>query len=156
MNAKAHTSSQSILRRLTPVQRFWMKVQKTSKCWLWLGAVSDKRYGSFHPCVGTAAVKAHKYAYELKHGSVPDGLQLDHKCRNTLCVRPSHLRLSTGKQNCANRSQAIAKRERLRVGRCLHGHDLSLHWNEKYQRCWECNRIRSRRYQQIKRGVLQQ
>jgi hypothetical protein len=66
---------------------FWAKVQKLPDgCWLWLGS-RNKRYGYFKG----AHIHAHKYAYELMIGPVPDGLELDHLCRNRYRVNPSHL-----------------------------------------------------------------
>jgi len=70
--------------------RFWSKVRKTESCWLWTGALIRRRYGAF--TVGPGEVRyAHRVAYELLVGSIPTGLTLDHLCRNTVCVNPSHL-----------------------------------------------------------------
>jgi HNH endonuclease len=80
--------------------RFWEKVAWTlegwatreSPCWTWLASAGASGYGQFmlggHK--GTPGV-AHRIAYELEIGPVPDGLTLDHLCRNKLCVNPWHL-----------------------------------------------------------------
>jgi len=52
---------------------------------------------------------AHVFAYEVRFGPVPDGLLVDHRCRNTLCVNPEHLRLATGGQNNQNRARTSKK-----------------------------------------------
>ena len=85
-------------------QRFWSKVDKSGECWLWTGGRSHSHgspaYGTFD--VGGASVKAHRFAYELLVGVIPDGMQLDHLCFNKGCVNPEHLQLVTQKQNREN------------------------------------------------------
>lgn len=71
--------------------KFWSKVEKTDGCWNWRGSLTTKGYGQFgHRIVGLTS-RAHKLAWESEYGAVPDGLVLDHLCRNRSCVRPSHL-----------------------------------------------------------------
>lgn len=70
-------------------ERFWEKVNKTDDCWVWLSNENGKGYGVFWN--GRQGVYAHRFAYELAHGAIPDGLVIDHLCRNPSCVRPSHL-----------------------------------------------------------------
>lgn len=79
-------------------ERFWMKVQKSPDCWLWTAA-SLGGYGVFTESHGGKQHKAHRFAYELLVGPIPEGLVIDHRCRTTLCVNPSHLRPVTIKQN---------------------------------------------------------
>ena len=45
---------------------------------------------------------AHKFSYEEAKGEIPEGMEVDHICHNPACVRPSHLRLATKKQNAEN------------------------------------------------------
>jgi hypothetical protein len=70
-----------------------IEVQSDTGCWLWKGAVDhlDRThpYGVWR--VGTKTVQAHRAMYERVRGPIPDGLHLDHLCRNTLCVNPDHL-----------------------------------------------------------------
>jgi len=83
-------------------ERFWAKVDKTEGCWLWKLSPSSRGYGFFH----YTAVKnhhknalAHRVAYSLTHGPITPDQILDHLCFNRRCVRPSHLRIVTAKQN---------------------------------------------------------
>jgi hypothetical protein len=81
-------------KRIKGPTDFWAKVQKLQNgCWLWLGSC-NKRYGYFK-----TRIQAHRYAYELMIGPVPDGLELDHLCRNRYCVNPSHLEAVSHRTN---------------------------------------------------------
>jgi hypothetical protein len=90
------------MAKLTAEQRFWAKVTKTDECWLWTGCLARGGYGHFWN--GTRQVGAHRYAYELLVGPIPEGMQLDHRltCPKR-CVNPAHLRPATNKQNQENR-----------------------------------------------------
>lgn len=74
--------------------RFWSKVDKADDCWIWRGHHGRFGYGLFTwaPSRGVSKVRAaHRVAYELLKGPIPDGLVLDHLCRNPPCVNPDHL-----------------------------------------------------------------
>lgn len=67
-------------------------------CWLWLGATQNRGYGRFYTGVGKRGKHgsggmslAHRVAYELIVGSIPDDQTIDHLCFNKRCVNPSHL-----------------------------------------------------------------
>lgn len=79
-------------------ERFWPRVRKGSGCWLWIGRRDTWGYGVFVNADGVG-VGAHRFAYELVVGSVPEGKQLDHLCRIQACVRPDHLEPVTAREN---------------------------------------------------------
>ena len=85
-----------------PVERFCQKVIFTSCgcCWLWDGATSGG-YGSLG--FDGEQWKAHRYAWTLTHGPIPDGLDIDHLCFNRSCVNPAHMRLVTRAQNASRK-----------------------------------------------------
>lgn len=83
-----------------PAHYFWEQVDTNGQCWLWLRTVDTKGYGTFYP--SGDMVRAHRYAYELVNGSIPEGMHIDHICRNKRCVRPEHLRIATHNQNMQN------------------------------------------------------
>lgn len=80
------------------MERFWKKVRKTKTCWLWTAMKDQNGYGRTR-YKGRPSVPAHRVAYELEVGPIPEGLELDHLCRNTSCVNPSHLEPVTHAEN---------------------------------------------------------
>lgn len=76
--------------------RFSYYVEETVNCWLWKG-YKIKGYGYFTKDGQTIA--AHHYLWKIIHGDIPQYLELDHVCRNKLCVNPYHLELVTSQEN---------------------------------------------------------
>jgi len=80
------------------ITRFWAKVNKIPNgCWEWMAGFAGNGYGSFY--LNGKRVKAHRFAYEVLVGIIPDGLEIDHLCRNSKCVNPDHLELVTHSEN---------------------------------------------------------
>lgn len=80
----------------TPEERFWERVD-VADCWEWRGSRTSGGYGHFE--VGGRTVVAHRLAYRYLVGAIDDDRQLDHLCRNRLCVNPDHLEPVTARQN---------------------------------------------------------
>ena len=89
------------------VQRFWDKVDKTGDCWEWTASRNRSGYGQFklfdHGDGKQKVVEAHRLAWELARGPIPDGLCVCHHCDNPGCVRPDHLFLGTHKDNAQDK-----------------------------------------------------
>lgn len=84
-----------------------------SDCIVWTGALNAKAYGTVrHPETGEV-VYAHRLAWEIAHGPIPDGLTVDHKdCRTRSCVRLDHLELIPRPEHSAKdnrRRHALAR-----------------------------------------------
>lgn len=106
-----------------PIARFWARVDRrgADDCWPWLAGAVPGGYGRFH--VDGRPVATHRFAYELACGPIPDGLQLDHLCRNRICVNPAHLEPVTCREN-VRRGIGISA-VNARKTSCDHGHPLS-------------------------------
>ena len=68
-------------------------------CVVWTGARTEKGAGYGLRTVGGKRWVAHRYAYFQKHGLIPDGLLVCHRCNNKPCVNTDHLYLATNQQN---------------------------------------------------------
>lgn len=108
----------------TDEERFWAKVQPTGFCWLWNGAREHHGHGMFNLGAdqGRRPVRSHRFAYEALVGPIPDGLELDHLCRNPPCVNPDHLEPVTHAENMRRgyAPQYVTRRR----GTCASGHDI--------------------------------
>lgn len=80
-------------------RRFWAKVDASGSCWMWTASTNGGGYGGF--TIRGTRTGAHRYAYERMVGPIPEGMDLDHLCRNRRCVRPSHLEPVTRSENVA-------------------------------------------------------
>ena len=122
--------------------RFWAQVTPTGACWLWTGRQTPDGYGRF------SGQGAHRVAYELLVGVIPEGMELDHLCRIPLCVNPDHL-------EPVDRAENIRRRYAL-VTHCRNGHRFTV--DNTYplpagltsgtRACRTCRREAVRRYRQ--------
>jgi hypothetical protein len=78
---------------------FWASA--SPGCWEWGGARDKDGYGQTR--FGMKRVKAHRKAWELLEGPIPDGLYVLHQCNNPPCIRPDHLYLGTALDNGIDR-----------------------------------------------------
>lgn len=82
--------------------RFWAKVNQKSRteCWEWIGSIDKDGYGSLFS--NSKRFRAHRVAWAIKHGEIPNGLSVLHKCDNTKCVNHNHLFLGTQGDNVSD------------------------------------------------------
>ena len=143
-----------LLARSTPEERFWAKVYLppcADDCWLWIAGKNERGYGTFMP-PRTRHGYAHRYSYELTHGAIPAGLDLDHTCRTHSCVNPSHLRAVTTRINCIENSDSPSALNAQRT-HCIRGHPFdALNTYYRHDHPWRnCKACRAER--QNKRRV---
>lgn len=137
--------------------RFWAKVERGAPddCWIWRGSIWDG-YGRIKTDEGVRG--AHRVLFEIEVGPVPEGLVLDHLCRNRACVNPAHLEAVTPAENTRRGDLS-----RPRLTHCKRGHPLvpgniKLKPGGKRQ-CEKCYRVAVRRsnvLRAIKRWVHRQ
>ncbi len=124
----------------------------SSGCWLWAGALSKDGYGLLRK------FQAHRFAYALVNGEIPDGKEIDHLCNVRRCVNPAHLEAVSRKENVRrawDRGSNEHRRNRLAAihlskTHCKRGHPYSAE-NTRIddvgaRRCKTCDSMKSKRY----------
>lgn len=148
---RAERPIESRVSGLPLADRFWSKVRKGSptECWEWQAAVQAigrKGYGVIR--VAKRNILAHRLAYELTIGPIPEGLQLDHLCRNPRCVNPAHLEPVTNWEN--GRRGISPPAQHARATHCLLGHpfdEANTYWTPRHTRgCRTCRKRQRAEY----------
>lgn len=109
--------------------RFWSKVSSGSDpldCWTWSAGVTAGGYGKFK--WKGRHFPPHRVAYEMLVAEIPEGLVIDHLCRNRACVNPWHLEPVTQKVNVQRGlagTLCVTRGDRTRSTHCQRGHELS-------------------------------
>lgn len=104
-------------------ERFWAKVtipEPPWECWTW-NARHHNGYGWF-TVKHNNHVGAHRYAYQLLRGEIPEGLVCDHLCRNRGCCNPWHLELTTIGENVRRGKINTKMKNRTH---CNNGHEFT-------------------------------
>jgi len=132
--------------------RFWDKVitsdihfYKYTACWEWTACIHHDGYGQFK--LNGKNEQAHRLSYEDKFGTIHEGLEIDHLCRNRKCVNPDHLEPVTHPENVkrglAGFINGLIRRAKTH---CPQGHEYSKENTYVYpngkRMCRTCNRIR--------------
>ena len=126
------------------MKQFLDKIIYKNNCWLWTGATNKGGYALIYRDNKTQL--AHRAIYKLIFGDIPDGMQLDHLCRNRNCIKPAHLEVVTPKENTM-RGIGLASINSKKT-ECLRGHSLAGCYISKNgkRHCRYCNQIRKKQY----------
>lgn len=108
-------------------RNFWAKVEPSGFCWNWTAHRCKQGYGHFSFGNTGQKLQAHRISYTALVGMIPQGLELDHLCRNTSCVNPDHLEPVTGMENrrrMFSYPSWIVSGKKF-TGYCKHGHEYT-------------------------------
>ena len=144
---------------MTWLERFWSKVDKNGPngCWLWTASTLGGGYGQFRQRAVQVSPYAHRVAYELLIGPIPEGLELDHLCRVRHCVNPTHLEAVTHQENMV-RGAGVSGRlyagvyPSSRKTHCPRGHEYDEANTRRYngrRHCRACDAARPPRKKKI-------
>ena len=105
--------------------RFWEKVDKSAPngCWVWTGARTHG-HGTIHVAMPNKLDYTHRVVFGLLGQEIPEGMQVDHICRNRLCCNPDHLRFVTRDQNVVENSLSPSALNKAKYY-CKRGHPLA-------------------------------
>lgn len=152
-----HTKSCGCFHR-PAFQRFMKNVMiMPSGCLEWTGGLNGVGYGQFY--IGkkargqtvqgdTGKGYAHRWSYEHFVGPIPEGLHLDHLCRNRKCVNPEHLEPVTIRENLLRGigpSSIHAKKTHCPAGHEYAGDNLYIHPTKRMRYCRTCGRAAAQR-----------
>ena len=99
------------------------------ECWEWTGRLNASGYGV------VTSVFVHRTLYELFSGPIPEGLQIDHLCRNKRCANPTHLEAVT-------RSENVRRSPRIGPAMCKRGHSEWRTRSDGSRQCIPCAKSR--------------
>lgn len=126
-----------------------------TQCWPWLGALFVRGYGQLRDNDTQRVGHASRYVYQRLVSAIPDGLELDHLCRQHDCVNPSHLDPVPHRINVLRGESPSAQNAR-KVA-CKHGHPFSPENTRivaaSRRVCKQCRRVANRAYKQRRRAA---
>lgn len=143
---------------IADIERTFRSIQKTDDCWTWLGKPANTGYGQIGFGYPNRKVRnSHRVVYELLVGGIPEGKQLDHLCRNRLCVNPEHLEPVTQKENLL-RGDTIPAKNKAKT-HCVRGHEFTPANTGDYggrggRQCKRCVYIRQKQYRQKVKEII--
>lgn len=135
---------------MTPLDRFLASIAVAeSGCWLWTRPLHPSGYGRLSVCGRN--IYAHVFAYTCWVGDVPEGMELDHRCRVRHCANPDHIEAVTPSEN-QSRGNNGSRRLVCNAGHWVLGDNVR--WYRGRRLCRQCDRDKQRRYYAANRKTL--
>lgn len=99
------------------INGFWNKVncRNPDECWFWTGVRGCNGYGVYQ--INKKPVRAHRIAWQITHGLIPDGLLCLHKCDRPSCVNPEHLYIGNHKDNIRDKVERFRREPEVDLSR---------------------------------------
>jgi hypothetical protein len=151
-------NSTALVMQLSLQQRFFKYVDMTPVCWKWNGSLNNRGYGRLG--IGKhKTLLAHRISYELFVGSIPEGMELHHKCGVPNCVNPSHLEISIHRTHMVVLHDKNAAAINSRRTHCPSGHEYTPENTYRYKKgermCRTCNRFRYHKRKSLGEKTIQ-
>lgn len=127
------------------LERFRSFFEVVGDCYLWKGWLDRDGYGSFF--FRRKSRRAHRVAYFMKNGPIPDKMVVDHLCKNRNCVNPEHLRIVTAKENSLENSNSVGAINAAKT-HCKNGHPFDRKYG-KQRYCSICQAVKTKRLRKI-------
>lgn len=123
------------------IKRFNSKWKKIGDCHLWQGPLDRDGYG--YITLRHESQRAHRVAYFICHGAIPDGFVVNHTCRNRSCVNPQHLNTMSASEN-SKRDTTSRGYINSQKTRCPRGHLYDRQYGGQ-RSCSKCDAEKSKR-----------
>lgn len=126
-------------------------------CWTWTGKLRKDGYGVIaEGNMSRRELRAHRVSYELRNGPIPEGLTIDHLCRNRACVNPDHLEAIERSANVLRGIGPAAVNRRKTI--CKRGHPLTPKnvyvTKSGYRNCRTCAKLYQRKLRELRAAGL--
>lgn len=130
----------------TTAKRLFSKIdfgESADSCWVFTGCIQKGGYGRIGTVNGSVE-SAHRASYEVFKGPIPDGLHIDHLCRNRACCNPQHMEAVTQRENTLRGVGATALNSMKSL--CKNGHPLPIAGADGQRKCLVCKKEYARAY----------
>lgn len=134
------------VRMNIPLERFerYIPSLPADVCWPWGASLDEGGYGRYEPWGYGIRKKAHRVAYELAFGPIPEGFHVHHTCGTKSCVNPAHLTALSPETHAALGRCDFGERNRCKT-HCPQGHEYTeanTRTRDGKRHCKECDRAR--------------